>query len=152
VPRDLNPAAAAEAIRRRLDRLRRHNEIVQLLARQLAGAGAQLHEDPFDILALILEIGILVEVKTLDGTPDDERDRVRDALGQLLYYEPFAAAPLVGQAAIHKIACFERPISADHRVWLNASGIGVIWSLGNDRFAGDALAARLLGRYLEELQ
>lgn len=125
---------------------------MQALAARLAAAGAQLHEDPFDILALIAAVGILIEVKTLDGTEMDERERVRDALGQLLYYEPFAAAPLVGQAAIHKIACFEGPISADHRVWLNASGIGAIWSVGNDRYAGDALATRVLGSYLEELR
>jgi len=147
-----DPAAIAAANRRRLDRLRRHNLVVQGLAARLAAAGAQLHEDPFDILALIGAVGILVEVKTLDGTEEDERERVRDALAQLLYYEPFAAAPVVGQAAIHKIACFERPISADHRVWLNASGIGVIWSLENGRFAGDALGARVLGGYLEELR
>ena len=152
IPPIADPAAVAEGIRQRRDRLRRHNLIVQALAARLAAAGAELHELPFDILALITAVGILVEVKTLDGTATDERDRVQEALGQLLYYEPFAAAPLVGQAAIHKVACFECPISADHRIWLNASGIGVIWSAGNGRFAGDVLAARVLGRYLEELR
>lgn len=145
-------AAAAEGMRQRLDRLRRHNLIVQLLAGRLAMHGAQLHENPFDVLALIGAVGILVEVKTLDGTEADERERVRDGFGQLLYYEPFAAAPVVGQAAIHKIACFEGPISDAHRAWLNDSGIGVIWTVGNSRFAGDALAAHVLGAYLEELR
>jgi len=126
--------------------------MVQALARRLALAGATLYEDPFDILALIAATGLLVEAKTLDGTDIDERERVRDALAQLLYYEPFAAAPVVGQAAIHKIACFERPITADHRTWLNASGIGVMWMVGNGRFAGDQLAVRVLGPYLEELR
>ena len=147
-----DPTAVAQAVRQRRDRLRRHNLIVQALAARIAAAGAQLHEDPFDILALIETVGILVEVKTLDGTDIDERERVRDALGQLLYYEPFAAAPLVGQAAIHKIACFECPISGAHRNWLNASGIGVIWAVSDGRFAGDALAVRVLNRYLEELR
>lgn len=151
-PPVVDPAAIAAASRQRLDRLRRHNLLVQELARRLFVPRAQIYEEPFDILILITTAGILVEVKTLDGTEVDERERVRDALGQLLYYEPFAAAPVVGKAAIHKIACFEGPISADHRHWLNASGIGVIWSVGNGRFAGDPLARRVLGPYLEELR
>jgi hypothetical protein len=122
------------------------------LARRLAAAGAQLHEDPFDILALVEALGILVEVKTLDGTDADERDRVQEALAQLLYYEPFAAAPLAGHAPIRKIACFEGPVSSAHREWLNNSDIGVIWSVGQDFFAADALGARVLRRYLKELR
>ena len=152
VPINVNPGAAAAANRLRLDRLRRHNLIVQTLAARLAPVGAQLYEDPFDILALIAAVGILVEVKTLDGTDTDERERVRDALGQLLYYEPFTAAPLAGQATIHKIACFETAISAAHRAWLNRSNIGVIWSVGNGLFAADALARGVLRRCLEELR
>ena len=149
---NVNPGAADEANRLRLDRLRRHNLIVQALAARLAPSGAQLYEDPFDIFALITAVGILVEVKTLDGTDTDERERVRDALGQLLYYEPFTAAPLAGQATIHKIACFETAISDAHRAWLNRSNIGVIWTVGNGRFAADALATRVLRRCLEELR
>ena len=152
IPRDIDPRTHAEAVRQRLDRLRRHNLIVQVLAGRLAHAGAQLHEDPFDILALFAAVGILVEVKTLDGTDSDERERVRDALGQLLYYEPFTAAPLVGQATIHKIACFEAAISDAHSAWLNHSGIGVIWTVGNNRFSADALAVDVLRHYLEELR
>ena len=147
-----DPRAAAAAVSQRLDRLRRHNLIVQALATRLAHADAQLYEDPFDILALFATVGILVEVKTLDGTDIDERVRVREALGQLLYYEPFTAAPLAGQATIHKIACFEAAISGYHSAWLNHSGIGVIWTVGNHRFAADALAADVLRHYLEELR
>ena len=149
---NVDPGAAAAAVSKRLDRLRRHNLIVQALATRLAHAGAQLYEDPFDILALFTAVGILVEVKTLDGTDIDERERVREALGQLLYYELFTAAPLVGQATIHKIACFEAAISDAHSAWLNHCGIGVIWKVGNDRFAADALAADVLRHYLEELR
>ncbi len=152
-PPSADPAAAAAAIRLRQDRLRRHNLLVQALARRLAACGARLHEDPFDILALIDSIGILVEVKSLDGTDDDERLRVRDALSQLLYYEAFAAAPIVRKDAIRKIACFERPISEDHRVWLNTEAeIGVIWATENGGFAWDNLAAGILRPYLEQLR
>jgi hypothetical protein len=146
-------AAAAAAGRERLrDRYRRHESIVHDLAVRLAAYGTELHADPFDILALSAALGILVEVKTLDGTESDERVRVREAFGQLLYYEPFAAAPMAGDASIQKIACFERPISQAHRDWLNGSAIGVIWSVGNGRFDGDALARDVLAGYLEELR
>jgi hypothetical protein len=146
-----DPAAAAGAIRTRLDRFRRHEVIVHRLAVRLATTGAHLHVDPFDILALVAAVGFLIEVKTLDGKEADEREQVRIALGQLLYYEPFAAAPVAGQATVCKIACFEGPISEPHRVWLNASAIGVIWCVG-DSFAADPLGRQFLGAVLEEFR
>ncbi len=152
VPPDIDPVSAREAVRRRLDRLRRHNLIVQALAVRLRQAGARLYEDPFDVLALVDEVGILGEVKTLDGTEADERDRVQEALAQLLYYEAFVTAPVVGAAAVHKIACFERQVSDAHQEWLNGARIATIWQVRPGRFAGNALACRVLGGYLEELR
>jgi hypothetical protein len=151
VPPNLDPAAAVEANRLRGERLRRHNLLVRALAGRLWAKGMALDEDPFDILAVRESVGILGEIKTLDGSADDERERVREALAQLLYYEAFAIRPSGSGAAIHKVACFERPISGDHQSWLNKSGIATIWKV-DDRFAGDALAANTLGRYLEELR
>jgi hypothetical protein len=151
LPPEVDPAALAEAIRLRLDRLRRHNLIVKELGERLEQAGAQLNEDPFDILAEIEPRSILTEVKTLDGTEADERNRVREALSQLLYYEAFSITHIVGDAPVHKVACFEHPISDAHRDWLNRSGIAVIWK-DNGGFAGDALAADILGDYIEELR
>jgi len=149
--REFDQAAAAEGIRSRRNRLRRHNLVVQKLAARLAAAGAQLFEDPFDALALIQDIGILAEIKTLDGTPADERDRVWEALAQLLYYQAFLLPPAAGQASVRMVACFEQRPTNDHIRWLNQQNIAVIWEDG-DGFAGDALAANFLGRYLEELR
>src|SRR5262249_16662314 len=104
-----------------------------------------------DIFLVTEALGILVEVKTLDGTEDDERRQVRLALAQLLYYEAFVTEPVAGEASVRKIACFERPISDAHRAWLNRSGIGVIWC-ENDRLRGDRLAVEILGAYLKKLQ
>lgn len=152
IPVDVDPAAARAAVRQRLDRFRRHEGVVQALGARLSAVGARLFVDPFDILAIFDRPCILVEVKSLDGTPADERDRVQEALAQLLYYEAFVTAPLVGQAAIHKIACFEAVITQEHQDWLDASGIGTVWLVDERRFGGNASARRVLGEYLEELR
>lgn len=151
IPRDVDREALAAAIALRRDRLRRHNLLVKELASRFEPTHARLYEDPMDILALLGDVGALVEVKTLDGTEEDERERVRDALGQLLYYEAFVTIEAVGDAELLKVACFEGPISDAHRGWLNRSGIGVIWR-DNTRFVGDQLAREYLGAYIEELQ
>lgn len=151
LPPEIDPEAAAAGIRARRIRLRRHNLLVRKLARRLKTAQATLFEDPFDVLAVIGRIGILGEIKTLDGTPADERDRVSEALAQLLYYQAFLIPPAAGQAAIRMVACFERQITNDHAKWLNRQNIAVIWNEG-EGFGGDALAANFLGRYLEELR
>ncbi|MHB8541942.1 MAG: hypothetical protein ACYDCD_13540 [Candidatus Acidiferrales bacterium] len=141
-----DPIATAKA---RLDRLRRHNLIVKKLAARLAAVPAQLFEDPFDILAIVERIGIMFEVKTLDGTVEDERERVREALSQLLYYPAFLMNPGVREDALCRIACFEKRISDAHINWLNNTNIAVIW-LDEVGFAGDALAHKFLGRFLKE--
>jgi len=109
-------------------RLKRHNLIVQALAKELESEGTDLFENPFDCLACFTDEGLLVEVKTLDGTHKDEVARVRDALAQLLYYESFVTKPLVKKRAVRKIACFEQRVSDAHIKWLQSSDIFVIWS------------------------
>jgi hypothetical protein len=91
---------------------------------------------------------VLVEVKSLDGTPDDERDRVQECLSQLLYYEAFVTPPNIRDVAIHKVACFEQRISEPHSRWLNSLSIGVIWWDGNS-FVADRLARGMIGTYLQ---
>ena len=139
-----DPVAVAAAIRSRADRLRRHNLLVRQFATILKRDGAKLYEDPFDILAIFQNSGVLVEVKTLDGSAPDQRERVRDALGQLLYYEGFLTAAVAGEATICKIACFEKPISAAHSDWLNQHGVGVVWKDGGG-LVGDDVASDFLG-------
>lgn len=150
-PPNPDPAVAAAATRMRLDRLRRHNLLVRALAARLQTVGMALYEDPFDVLGVLGRVGVLCEVKTLDGTEADEKDRVRDALGQLLYYEAFVASPVAGGASIHKVACFEHAPTQEHQRWLNQSGIATVWFV-DGRLEGDALAAGMLGGYLEELR
>ncbi len=130
----------------RFDRRRRHNLIVKELASRLTDM--KLFEDPFDVLALTNSVGVLIEVKTLDGAKADEVDRVREALSQLLYYEAFVTSPIAGATVVRKIACFEHPITEEHRLWLNRSEIAVIWKTDTG-FMGDALARATLSDYLD---
>lgn len=151
LPDTRDPEDLRKAIEKRNDRFRRHQLLVQALGRRLGASATEIREYPYDILALVREIGLMGEVKTLDGTPEDEVERVRDALSQLLYYEAFAIAE-DGPDTIHKFACFEREIMKGHQEWLNRSGIATIWcGRERDTFEGDELATRLLARYLQEL-
>lgn len=142
----VGPEAVAKTNKLRFDRRRRHNFIVKELAIRLTDM--KLYEDPFDVLALTDSVGVLIEVKTLDGTVADEVARVREALSQLLYYEAFVTSPIAGSTVVRKIACFEHPISEEHRQWLNHSEIAVIWKTDTG-FTGDALARATLSNYLD---
>ncbi|MCK6440265.1 MAG: hypothetical protein L6Q71_08715 [Planctomycetes bacterium] len=144
-----DPAAVAAAAKLRAERLRRHNLLVREFSSEFERGGAKLYENPFDILALFEEVGILVEVKTLDGTEMDERERVRDAIGQLLYYEGFLTAAVAGQASICKIACFETKINDEHRKWLNGLKVGVVWKQGK-KLIGDQLARDFVSPHVKE--
>jgi len=129
------------------NRLKRHNAIVRNLAKKLEGEGAELFENPFDCLACFAAEGLLIEVKSLDGTAKDEVLRVRDALAQVLYYEAFVTRPLVKKRAVRKIACFERKVSGEHVAWLQSSNIYVMWVEG-DGFDGTAEAKDELAGHL----
>jgi hypothetical protein len=142
-PPDLDPQAMAAAIAARAARLKRHNEIVRALAKVFGDEGAEIFEDPFDLLAKFEEDGILVEVKTLDGSEGDERDRVRGAAAQVLYYEAFVTTPITGDASLQKIACFEHKPSNAHCKWLRSLGIGVLWKT-DDGFAGDRIGKAVI--------
>ena len=150
-PPEADPAKVAEGRRQRADRLRRHNLLVREFARRLGDAGARLFEDPFDILGLLAGAGILIEVKTLDGTPENQRERVRDALSQLLYYEAFVTRPIAGETPIRKIALFEQRLTDPHREFLNTNSIATVWKQ-EARFIGDAMATTYLGSCLDEFR
>ncbi|MEN6534564.1 MAG: hypothetical protein ABFD89_12930 [Bryobacteraceae bacterium] len=146
----VDPAAMAAAVRARRERLRRHNILVKEIAGRYAGAGFDLFEGRYDCLASGETVGILNEVKTLDGTPADEATQVRDSLGQLLYYEPFVKRE-TGGGIIHKVAVFEARISDDHIQIMQDLGIVCIWK-EEQQFAGGPGADELLGPYFEELK
>jgi len=144
---DVDPQALKARKAKLKRRLQRHNLIVQKLAKELEAEGADLFENPFDCLACFPDEGLLVEVKSLDGTPTDEIARVRDAFAQLLYYEAFVTRPLVKKRAVRKVACFEHKVSDAHIGWLQASDIFVVWRTTKG-FDGTAQAKEELAGHL----
>jgi len=144
---EFDPAAIKARKAKIRGRLKRHNQLVRKLAQMLEAEGADLFEHPFDCLACFAAEGLLIEVKTLDGTEKDEVLRAREALAQLLYYESFVTRPLVKKRAVRKIACFESKVSEDHIAWLQSSNIYVVWS-AEDGFDGTAEAKDELGGHL----
>ena len=80
----------ADAIEVRRKRVREHQEAVRSLAVILENEDYKLFEYPFDCLGFNREQGsLLVEVKTLDGSPRDERKQAERALGQVKGYRYF---------------------------------------------------------------
>lgn len=144
----VDPEARTRRRARLRDRLRRHNLIVQKIAAQAERQEVVLYQNPFDCLVVGADEVLLIEVKSLDGTESDEVERVRGALGQLLYYESFVAEPLAQGRRIRKVACFERRVSDEHITWLERSDIQVIWDDG-DRFGGTGSARVTLNNYLQ---
>jgi hypothetical protein len=142
-----DPESIAARKEKLLSRLKRHNLIVQKLAAICEGHGADLFENPFDCLACFDAVSLLVEAKSLSGSEPDERARVRDALGQLLYYEAFVTDPYAGGRDIKKIAVFESQISNEHADWLQSCDITPIW-FDDDTLHGSASAVESLAPYL----
>lgn len=133
-----NISDLTEAIRLRTERARRHNEIVRKWAGLAAGCGHSLQEDPYDCLSTAPDgsSAILAEVKALVEPADraDEREQVRAALGQLLYYEEMDLPS--NDKPTSKVGVFGHRPSNEHIQFLNRHGIGVVW-LEGDRFRGD---------------
>jgi hypothetical protein len=146
----VDPAVMAAAVQARRERLRRHNQLVREIAGRYASAGLALFESRYDCLASGDIVGILNEVKTLDGSQPDEAAQVRDCLGQLLYYEPFVKKE-TGDGTIYKVAVFESKISDVHIQIMQELGIVCIWKEGQG-FVGGPGADELLGPYFEELR
>jgi hypothetical protein len=141
---DLSDPAVTAEVRR--ERLERHERIVRSVARLLSGAGFDLSEDPYDILADNPgRPSLLLEIKTLDGSLPDEIAQVRSALGQLLYYEVFHVPAHFKTSGLVRIAVFETPISEDHYSFLESFGIIVAWLNPDDSINGPPLSRKTLG-------
>lgn len=82
-----NMVDLSSAIKIRHKRTIIHHKAVQSIAILLQSMGYTVHEDPYDCLAYHSNKGgLLIEVKSLDGSRPDERRQSEKALGQLKGY------------------------------------------------------------------
>jgi len=137
-------AALAYAAELRRERTDRHQQLVRRLARSLQSAGYALQENPFDCLATQAgSDAMLIEAKTIDGDPADERAQVTAALAQLQYYCHFDLPPEVDRRRVRLIALFEGPISHGHVEFLIQQGVMPLW-VSNAGFDGPQQSRALL--------
>lgn len=126
----IDAAAMLATNKQRAARLKTHNLLVQQIAATIAANDVALYEFPYDVLAVFDgKIGLLIEVKTLDGSAPDETVQVRNALSQLLYYEAFARRPRGVELEIRKLAYFDREPSPEHMAWLSEQGIATLFGV-----------------------
>jgi hypothetical protein len=103
-----------------------------------------LVEYPFDCLGIGDSFSVLCEMKSLDGTPDDERVRVCACLAQLFYYEAFDLPVAINKSTLKKVAVFESPISTIHQQFLELHDCVVCWRTSTSGFTGTASGLALL--------
>lgn len=117
--------AASIALRQR--RTAQHQALVRRMAAFLATNGFTLHENPFDCLAQRRHASLLIEAKTLDGSPSDERRQGEKALGQIRGYAHFDLPKDVNAEGLRLIVLFSERPSEEMTAFLMENGIEVVW-------------------------
>ena len=145
-----NLVSLSEAIAKRTERSHRHNLLVQQFSASLLDQSAELWEGRFDCLAIVQEVTLLAEMKTLDGSDSDETDQVRAAAAQLLYYEAFDVRmiPELADRPLIKVAVFESTPGDSHIRWLESIGIEVVWRLDGGEFSASENSRAALADHL----
>lgn len=122
------------AIELRKRRTKLHHEVVKKFAERMEGEGFRLFEDPFDCLATKDSTSLLIEVKTLDGSPSDERRQSEKALGQIKGYAHFDLPSEINPMDTVQIILFSQKPREATLEFLLASGIVPMWWNSHDSF------------------
>ena len=121
------------ALHLRRKRTSAHDRLVEAFAKALLPIEAYVGD--FDLAANIAPSVLLAEMKTLDGTPEDEVRQVRHAVGQLLYYEKLSLPAELAGSPVVKVAVFDKHPSCEHIGWMGDLGIAVAWREDDEFFA-----------------
>ena len=124
----------SSAIELRQRRTKLHQEVVQRFAKILEDDGRMLFEDPFDCLATKGDDALLVEVKTLDGSPSDERRQSEKALGQIKGYAHFDLPDGMDRAAVTQVILFSQKPNDSTLQFLLENKVVPIWLTEDGRF------------------
>jgi hypothetical protein len=102
----------AAAIQLRNRRIVEHQQTVVSIAQLFDSFGYTTYANPYDCLAHRDQVGgILVEVKTLDGSKADERRQSQKALGQLRGYAYYSVQPQLRAPKLLEVAAYSAPPS-----------------------------------------
>jgi hypothetical protein len=128
----------ANAIATRKARTVVHHNTVTSVAGQLTSFGYTLHANPYDCLGFKTSTGgVLVEVKTLDGSSPDERRQSAKALGQLRGYRFFNVHPQLKLPRLAEVVAYSHPPSSDTREFLKDNSVCTAWPDNDQWFAAD---------------
>ena len=117
-----------DAIKVRQKRVIEHQEAVRSLAGILEREDYKLFESPFDCLGFNPEQGsLLMEVKTLDGSPRDERRQAERALGQVKGYRYFNYPPVAFHENTRDIVAFTGQPQEKTTDFLIHNRVDVLW-------------------------
>ena len=123
----------ADAIALRKKRTIEHNNAVRSLATVLHNAKFKLYQYPYDCLAIDgNNRSLMAEIKTLDGSPADERQQAERALGQLKGYRHFSIPADCKKHPFVELAAFTRRPSNETIGFLRACGIYTTWQDGKE--------------------
>ncbi|MGK7908711.1 MAG: hypothetical protein AB4040_16005 [Synechococcus sp.] len=140
-----DPLMAERRRRRQLERTPKHNEILLQFRRWFRLAGMEVREDRqfFDFLAVKDNRVLLAEVKLL--YQQDMAESIQETVGQLFYYERFAAAPWVERGfSVVKAAVFDRPPLGEYVQFLADLGIASFWLTDAGQIDGPEDSLRIL--------
>ena len=128
--------AAANEIRKK--RTIQHHEAVISIAKLIAQDGFKVFENPYDCLGYEEKTGaLLIEVKTLDGTPADEHRQSVKALGQLKSYGYFHVPEAMKKPAIVEVVAYNQTPSVPMMQFMKAHSVTSAWSNDDHWFTSD---------------
>lgn len=141
------------AIELRKRRTKQHQSVVRGLASALEANAYDLFEDPFDCLAKKAGKVILFEIKTLDGSPSDERRQGEKALGQVMGYRHFDLPAEVGEKSVYLSIVFSQKPSEAMLRFLSKNGVIPVWLGSGEEFIAIDGTGNMLGliEYLNDL-
>jgi hypothetical protein len=127
-PRTLTAEEQRRAAARRDERTAAHQKLVKRVTALIGDGYGEMFEDEFsyDLLWVPQDQQLpvyLFEMKTITNDTDAYA-RVRDAIGQLSYYDYFHVSPRTQGRPTVRVAAFDAPVPADLAEYLQHDGIG----------------------------
>jgi hypothetical protein len=136
------------------ERTQAHQDLVAKLYMLYSGAGFECKDWPFDLLVKTPNAYLLHEMKTVKAHDlRDERRRIREAIGQLAYYEYFDVIPKIPtNSRVKRFVVLQRAPAAQHVTFLKSKEIGAIWIDSHGEIEGDETSLRTIRKLVKDLE